>query len=176
MKVKMLEELVSRIDGKPASGQPAPCGAGTRRWRALGGRVRPHPAHGLPLRLAAGAGAAPLSLVQGTHSGWSAVTLQEVMSTHRKQAARSLLKCPVIVVMWRQRGCLWLSFGTLSPAFVHCSAIGDAVVISPWNPINYQVWKWHRSYYRKIKVCARPVLDYAFMFKWGLWNTFYLHP
>lgn len=126
------------------------------------------PARGLGLRLAARAGAAPLSLVQGTHSGCSAVTLQEVMSAHRKQAARPLLKCPVIVVIWQQHGALWLSFGTLSPAFVLRSAVGDAGVISPWNPINYQVWKWHLSYYRKIKVCARPVLDYAFMFKWGL--------
>lgn len=38
-------------------------------------------------------------------------------------------------------------------------------VISPWNPINYQVQKEHLQYYRKIIVCARAILDYAFMFK-----------
>lgn len=44
-------------------------------------------------------------------------------------------------------------------------AIKEDRIISPWNPINYQVQKEHLQYYRKIIVCARAILDYAFMFK-----------
>lgn len=43
-------------------------------------------------------------------------------------------------------------------------AIKEDRIISPWNPINYQVQKEHLQY-RKIIVCAQAILDYAFMFK-----------
>lgn len=62
------------------------------------------------------------------------------------------------------------------PAFVYRSAIREAGVISPWNPINYRVWERHLSYNGRTKACAQAGLDYALVFEWGPRSPFLLHP
>lgn len=156
MKVKLLEELVSRIDGKLASWAPLFLGAGGGGGRLTQLSRDPHPCctfFGAAQELL---GLEPLPfLLRRRYNQFSSIPSQEVMSTSSKQAALTLIKagaCHHPAAAWLFMAGLWPSV----PASACHFGIKDAGVISPRNPINYRVGKITSLILQKNHSVCRP--------------------
>lgn len=116
MKVRMLEELVSRIDGKPVPGgraeaasSPRGSGASSRRAASL-------------------ERAAPVPSAKVTASGGSTSRYTEGC-VHPRSRRRPSLPCPVPALTWATAWSFVAVLGTLCPASERRSAVRDAGLI-----------------------------------------------
>lgn len=134
MKVRMLEELVSRIDGKPVPGGQAEAA------EALGLAPTPRGSGASSPRAASLERAAPVPSAKVTASGGSTSRYTEGC-VHPRSRRRPSLPCPVPALTRATAWSFVAVLGTLCPASERRSAARDAGLISPRNPTNYQAWK-----------------------------------